>query len=306
MSTRFIGSGEISALAQQSDGRVLVGAWSEAGTNVLVRLQPGLGLDESFQVDVRSRAGASAVRGLALLGDGRMYIIGQFDRVNGEPRAGLARLLADGRLDETFAAGSITEGRAVIPGPADGVFVLGNRMDFPNGQRVGLALLTETGALVPEFNPSMVAASVIPAALVLDSQDRPWVAADFNPIGFSSCPVARFVLDSTTNKAVRVLAPRPFGAYFSVGEDAGFTTLIAERLGNLDESLSVSYATRDSTAIGGRDYAMTNGVINWFGTRNGNAQVWGHHLAVLSDFEIRISAPATADPSLDYRLCNYM
>lgn len=93
------------------------------------------------------------VRALALQEDGRILVGGLFRRVNGVARTNLARLMADGLLDETFRSG-VDSGGAVeaIVVRADGRIWVGGGFTRVNGERrVGLARLTAEGALDGRF-----------------------------------------------------------------------------------------------------------------------------------------------------------
>lgn len=89
-------------LKAQPDGLVVAG--TNTAPTVVVRYLPNGQLDPTFNSDV---TGTSAmVRDLAVLPDGRIVIVGDFDAVDGQPRANIARLNADGSLDATFDPGS--------------------------------------------------------------------------------------------------------------------------------------------------------------------------------------------------------
>jgi uncharacterized delta-60 repeat protein len=100
-------SAEVYAMAVQPDGRILVGGFFSSVDGVsrtgLARLNEDGSLDMGFAVHLES-PGVPIVDGLLALSDGRMFIGGQFSFVNSLPRSGLARLHADGSLDETFTA----------------------------------------------------------------------------------------------------------------------------------------------------------------------------------------------------------
>ncbi len=89
-------------LKAQPDGLVVAG--TNTAPTVVVRYLPNGQLDPTFNSDV---TGTSAmVRDLTVLPDGRIVIVGDFDAVDGQPRANIARLNADGSLDATFDPGS--------------------------------------------------------------------------------------------------------------------------------------------------------------------------------------------------------
>jgi uncharacterized delta-60 repeat protein len=98
------------AIALQPDGSVLVGGdftlWSGQNRQHLVRLNSQGNVDTNFAragpFVTLQLAGVPAVEGILVQPDGRILIRGQFSQVLGVPRAGIARLLADGTPDPEF------------------------------------------------------------------------------------------------------------------------------------------------------------------------------------------------------------
>lgn len=90
----------LSAVALLPDGRILVGTnpTQPGEQGQVFRLRGSGGIEDSFQTPLLD----AAVRTLAVQPDGRILIGGGFATVNGVARKGIARLLADGRLDLTF------------------------------------------------------------------------------------------------------------------------------------------------------------------------------------------------------------
>jgi uncharacterized delta-60 repeat protein len=88
----------LTALALQSDGRVLVGG------SGLVRLLANGDPDAGFSVELSGddRWWYRAPTRLALQSDGKLVVTGGFAQVNGLERSGLARLLPDGSVDMAF------------------------------------------------------------------------------------------------------------------------------------------------------------------------------------------------------------
>ena len=93
----FRGTGSISAIAMQRDGKVLVGG-SFAVTNGIrvpnniARLNPDGSLDPTFDPYA---APDGSVRSIAIQNDWRVLVGGTFDRVDGAPRGNVARLNND-------------------------------------------------------------------------------------------------------------------------------------------------------------------------------------------------------------------
>ena len=132
----------------------------------LIRLNPDGARDESFRSPDFGEAADSAnpalVNTIAWATDGTLLVGGAFTFVDGEPRSGLARVLADGRLDPTFAtviekevlvtrsAGEVTR----IAVQTDGRIYISGEFNFVQGvPRRGLARLMPDGSLDSTFDP---------------------------------------------------------------------------------------------------------------------------------------------------------
>jgi uncharacterized delta-60 repeat protein len=94
-------NGRILAMAQQPDGKVLLGGTltSIGGVtrNNLARINTNGALDTTFNPSINASVGRIVVQP-----DGRILILGGFNNVNGVARNGIARLNADGTLDTLF------------------------------------------------------------------------------------------------------------------------------------------------------------------------------------------------------------
>ena len=114
-------NGLVWSLAQQSDGKILVGgnftSINNTNRNFIARLNTDGSVDPTF--DPGSELNAS-VNALALQADGRIIVGGDFTSVGGGGINHLARLNSDGSLDSSFNPGS---------GPDDSVFTLALQSD---------------------------------------------------------------------------------------------------------------------------------------------------------------------------------
>jgi len=114
------------------------------------------------QEDVVSRSafgGAQGVNGrvlaVAVQGDGKIVLAGQFSAVNGSPRGNLARLNPDGTLDQGFA-GSPSAGvngtlNALAIRPDGSIVVGGTFSQAGNVARQNIALFRPDGTVDPTF-----------------------------------------------------------------------------------------------------------------------------------------------------------
>jgi uncharacterized delta-60 repeat protein len=156
-------------LVVQPDGKIVIGGAFEQVNGVsrrgVARLNPDGSLDGTFNPGTGISADCCPwISSIALLSDGRVLIAGNFERFNGTPRPGLARLLADGRLDSGFAvqfAPAAPSIRQVVLQP-DGRILVGGSFNRVNGvARAGFARLNADGSLDGTFTSD---ASVISAS----------------------------------------------------------------------------------------------------------------------------------------------
>jgi uncharacterized delta-60 repeat protein len=148
-------AGGYTAVLLQPDGKVLV-----AGSTVS-RLNPDGSLDPAFG-GLQSIENPGFVLAMALQGDGKIVIVGNFTRVNGTDRFDVARLNPDGSLDTGFqnGMGGITSpwgepANAVAIQP-DGKVLIAGSFDSVNGtERHEIARLNADGSLDPTFQNGM-------------------------------------------------------------------------------------------------------------------------------------------------------
>ena len=99
--------GDIDELLVLPDGRMLIGgdfSFQPSGTSYnFACLLPDGSLDTAFMANVGSGPNGWAGGEIALQPDGTIFVGGIFKSWNGQPRASIARLLADGTLDTAFA-----------------------------------------------------------------------------------------------------------------------------------------------------------------------------------------------------------
>jgi len=98
----------IEDLAVLPDGKVLIGGGftrvNDAPRTGLAWLNPDGSLAPTFHTRLARQDSCPAdVSQITALPDGRVYLTGDFDSVNGTQRSGFARLLPDGSLDASFA-----------------------------------------------------------------------------------------------------------------------------------------------------------------------------------------------------------
>jgi uncharacterized delta-60 repeat protein len=151
---------QVSAIALQPDGKILLGGafknynnkFTSESRNRIVRLNRDGSLDNSFNAGDGANA---VVYSLALQPDGKILLAGSFSSINGVNRNRIARLNADGSLDNTFNPASGTNNLvAWLTLQPDGKILLGGFFTNVNGaNRSGIARLNSDGSLDTSFNP---------------------------------------------------------------------------------------------------------------------------------------------------------
>ena len=138
--------GAILSMVLQPDGRIVAGGdFSEINGTVarnLARFNSDGTLDVSFTTNAAVYGGY--VESVALQPDGKVLIGGTFINAGGQPRAGVARLLASGLLDPTFTP-------ALQPNSPLFAQRIGQVALLPNGQVVAGGLLLPTGATQEQY-----------------------------------------------------------------------------------------------------------------------------------------------------------
>jgi len=264
------------ALGTQTNGQVLAGGIFDKFDGVprksIARLNADGSVDNSFFVPSGGIGGSNTlerVYALALQPDGRVVIGGDFSIVAGARRQHLARLNADGSLDETFDPGSVSLQRvAALALQPDGRVIIGGEFRFIDGvSRNGIARLMNDGSLDLGFDPGAGVEAFSPYqasvnALALQPDGRVILAGNFDAFdGIARKNIARLERGSDTNLAILNFAPYPINR--AVDEDAGAAIVTVNRIGSHDHVVTVDFATRDDTAKAGADYSAQSGTITF-------------------------------------------
>ena len=154
----FSSNAVISSVGIQADGKLLlVGAFSRVNGSprtTLVRLQPDGRVDETFGQNLRFDG---AVISVVIQPDGRIVVGGTFERINGERRPFIARLLADGSVDPSCQpnGGPTSDWTVIIETlalQADGKILMGGYFKQVDGKpMLNLARLNPDGTFDPTF-----------------------------------------------------------------------------------------------------------------------------------------------------------
>ncbi|MHC1766458.1 MAG: hypothetical protein AB9869_19510 [Verrucomicrobiia bacterium] len=204
----------------QSDGKLLiVGAYRTSGSieieGGLFRLHSDGRLDSAFFVSPHYGTDQSgAIQRLVVQPDGKILLGGWFNRINGQPRRGLARLNHDGSLDTAFDAGRGLEGptgrgeadhfsapRSIAVQP-DGKILLGGGFTRAGGlPRNAIARLNADGTVDPAFAPE-IAGDLF--AIIVQSTGKIVIVGRFSRVnGEPRQSVARLNPDGTLDSGFR-------------------------------------------------------------------------------------------------------
>jgi uncharacterized delta-60 repeat protein len=232
---------------------------------------PDVTFDSSLGADDRIRA-------MVRLADGRILIGGYFSAINGVPRHGVARLLADGSVDPTFDPGAgigsspsaHVQAIAIVP---DGKIMVGGFFTNFNGvARRSVIRLNGDGSLDSTFNAGTGAEwrSAAVKALAIQSDGRILVGGDFSSFQGGSGALVRLqtngALDSflaNIYDSVYAIAIQRNGRVL-IGGDKGVARFYAD--GAKDNSFS-TYSSVDWTVralLIDSDESILVGTINSF------------------------------------------
>lgn len=143
-------SGTVRGIIVQEDGKIVAAGRLFLGSRraAVVRFNEDGSEDTTFNSG--GVTPGTDVYTIARQADGKYLIGGNFTGVNGNPKARIARLNADGSLDQSFSPPfPITFNVLSISTRSDGSIVIGGR--FANGSYKNIAILNEDGSLDTRF-----------------------------------------------------------------------------------------------------------------------------------------------------------
>lgn len=172
---------DVSALAVQSDGKVLVGGDFTTYNGVprarIVRLNPDGTVDETFDPGTGPNNG---IKEIVVQPDGKVLIIGYFTSVAEVSRPFVARLNADGTLDTGFNPGTGPSASPIdIVLQPDGKVLLGGVFTSFNGTQLrGAVRLNVDGTRDPSFD-AVPGANGMVTEVAVDAMGRILIAGLF-------------------------------------------------------------------------------------------------------------------------------
>ncbi|HKQ36616.1 MAG TPA: Calx-beta domain-containing protein, partial [Verrucomicrobiae bacterium] len=273
--------GPVYSIAQQADGRVLIGGSFNVVDNVpisgIARLETSGNIDLNFS----PIAGANdTVYTLAIQNDGRIIAGGAFSTYDGEPRRGLVRVNSNGSLDNSFNPGSGVEGLVYsIDLQSNGQPIIGGDFAKYNGTaRNNLARLYANGTLDTTFldnhyNNAAPGLNGFVAAVRFLQDTNVLVGGNFSRVGvgfslFSIIPRNNYakILGGTTLGPGNAPGNFEFAtASYSADENilGGLINIRVRRLNGNVGDVEVPYFTVDGSARDGVDYIGGPGVVRF-------------------------------------------
>ena len=195
-------------------------------------------LDTTFTTGVTA-FGNSSARVVVVQLDGRVLVGGSFTVVNGRAYSGLARLNADGTVDQGFNIGTGFTGAVnAIAVQPDGRIVAGGGFTFFNGvQRGNLVRLNADGSLDTTFNVGGTGFNTTVEAIVLQANGQILVGGSFAQYN-----------GATVNRLARL--------NFDGSRDTAFTTNLGTGFNNTTNAIAVE---TDGQIVVGGSFTSVNG-----------------------------------------------
>ncbi len=298
---------QIYAIAEQPDGKILVGGYfsSVAGAprSNLVRLNSDSTIDPTFDANLSVYG---TVRVFHIQPDGKILIAGSIQAVNGVARGRIARLNANGTLDGSFdpGIGANSTIYSVARDAAGNIYVGGSFVFFNGQTRLRVAKLTSAGAVDTAFNSAGTGANdIVYAVAPPDGAGGIVIAGAFSRYNdFQVRRIARLNVttgqhDSTFGPpfstgfsgSVRNLAIAPVGKYYAGGPFSTFNNQPQAGVARLN-----SNGTLDSTFAN----PMINSQVLAVALQHGKVFV-GSYLGAAASQIIRLTSSGALDSTFD-------
>ena len=274
--TGTVANGGVSEMALQPDGKILVGgsfaSFNGTSRQNFARLLTNGTVDTSFNPGAILNDGGNPpfVFTCAPAPDGKVFIGGRFQSVQGVTRVNLARLNADGTLDTSFANAGLGGGACCAGGfgqvwsvvvQLDGkVIAFGDFTTVRGVGRSGIARFNPDGSLDPTFNPG-TGPNGSEGKMVLQPDGNVVLGAAFSSYnGTSRNGVVRIKGDSSTNAFISV---PPHDELAVVGASVTFSVLASSVLPLnyqwLKDGAAISGATNPTLQLTNVQFADAGG-----------------------------------------------
>jgi uncharacterized delta-60 repeat protein len=264
----------VTGFARQKDGKIVVaGSFSQLGdkaTWAVARLNADGSLDETFATPFNHPDwNGGLADAVAVQPDGKIIVVGYFEPADGSTPLAVARLNADGTLDDSFAAlpdevaGALYFSIRRVAVQGDGGIVMGGAIafDFDGTSWSGLLRLQPDGTLDTGYTPLPDGAV---DDLVVHPDGRAVIAGPFTEVdGQPQARIARLRLDGSldptfdaqANAAVRAIGLQGDGKLVLGGSFSQVDGMGRSRLARLerDGSLEVDFIAGADSIYPGLD-----------------------------------------------------
>ena len=242
-------SGVVNCLLVQADGRIVIGGDFTSVHSTMryrvARLNVDGSVDGTFN---SSNAVPAAVNAVGVQSDGKVVVGGIFTMIAGVPRNYVARLNADGTVDNTFNPSTAINGQVnALAVQSDGKVIIGGQFSTVFGlTRNRIARLQADASVDQNFQNGLTGASGTVRAVVLLASGKVLLGGDFATVNnVSRGRVAQLNADgsldtgfnpnatSGLNGAVYALAVQPNNNVLAVGDFTGFNSLTRYRVARM-------------------------------------------------------------------------
>ena len=288
---------EVFALAQQDDGKIIIGGkfaeYNGSIVRAIARINPNGSLDSSFATTGPINGADSSVYELYITSNGQVIATGDFQNFNGVSRKRIVKLnSSDGSVDTSFDLEFNSRPSKIIPLDGNELLVTGYFTEITVPQvgafvRGGTGLITEGGTLLSDFS-GVGADNAVRDAIRL-SNKQILIGGHFT--SYNSIYKIRLVLfnsDNTMNSDFQATANGPVHALLPIGDDkimlgGNFTEIngIARpylALINLDGTLDPDF-----------DFTPNNAVHTLVQDSKGNVFIGGEFVDINNTIQLRIA-----------------
>jgi uncharacterized delta-60 repeat protein len=253
---RIFSDDHVSTIALQPDGRIV--AAGNIGLIRLLRYNNDGTSDHSF---VPGTGPNGYISTITVQPDGKILIGGTFTSYNGITRNSIARLNADGSLDNSFDPGIGVDGSILTSLlQPDGKILIGGTFTSYNGiTRNRIARLNTDGSLDDSFDPGLGADKVV-FSFSLQGDGKILIGGDFKNInGISRNSIARLNLDGSldlefnpgvgANSTIYTISTQSDGNILAGGGFRSYNGINRSRLARLNSngSLDTKFITNAGT-----------------------------------------------------------
>lgn len=204
-----IGSGPNStvlALAQQPDGKLIIGGYFTAVNGVARNRIARLNSDGSLDAGFNPGTGANdRVIALAVQPDGKILLGGAFSQINGVARSCIARLNSDGSLDAAFNPNTSSVVNAMAIQSDGKVVIVGAFTSVNTISRSHIARLNTDGSLDSSFIP--VASNSWAYAVAIQPDGKILMGGQFTTVNVTHTGLVRFNSDGSLDTSFSPSSP---------------------------------------------------------------------------------------------------